>query len=152
MPSPYVRADQLYIHFWGAAVAIKWHDLMIGNYYDPHVQMAWAAEWLAEVASATCEARRILCLNEAERCLELVQRSICTPVLLETPHPRLAALSTPMITDASSMPSSPTGSSAAGGSQSALPNRSEMTLKIQSLRATGSSLVPIIASLVPRGP
>jgi hypothetical protein len=133
-------------------VAIKWHELMIGNYYDPHVQMAWAAEWLAEVASATCEARRTLCLNQAERCLELVQRSICTPVLLEIPHPRAAALSTPVILDAPCMPLSPTGFDAAGVDQSILLNRPEITQEVRSSRATGPSFVPIIAGFVPRGP
>ena len=125
---------------------------MIGNYYDPHVQMAWAAEWLAEVMTATSEARRALCLNQAERCLELVQRSICTPVLLETPRPRPAALSKPMILDAERMPSSPTGSSTLGVDQSVLPVRSKMTLEVQSLGATGPSRAPIVADFVPRGP
>ena len=152
MPWPYVRAEQLYIHFWGAAVAIKWHDLMIGNYYDPHVQMAWAAEWLAEVASATCEARRALCLNQAERCLDLVQRSICTPVLLETPHPRLATVSTPVIPDGPCMLPSPPRSGAPGVDQSILLVRSEITQEVQSSRTTDASLTPIIAGFVPGRP
>jgi hypothetical protein len=53
------------------------------NYYDPHDLMARAAEWLLEAESATRGAIRALCINEAERCAKLAQRSLFTPVLLE---------------------------------------------------------------------
>jgi hypothetical protein len=53
------------------------------NYYDPHDLMARAAEWLVEAESATRGAIRALCISEAERCAQLAQRSLFTPVLLE---------------------------------------------------------------------
>jgi hypothetical protein len=76
-------------------LAMKWHDLVVGNYYDPHVQIALASEWLSQVATATCQARRTLCLRQAEHCLDLVHRSIFTPVLLEATGATLASLPRP---------------------------------------------------------
>jgi hypothetical protein len=55
------------------------------NHYDPHDLMARAAEWLVEAESATRGAIRALCITEAERCVQIAQRSLFTPVLLEPP-------------------------------------------------------------------
>ncbi len=106
-------------------MAIKWHDLMVGNYYDPHVQIAWASEWLAEVATATSETRRTLCLRQAERCLDLVHRSIFTPVLIEATGATLASLSRPVIRVPVSADSAALESGTPGRSQSGLPRPAE---------------------------
>ena len=55
----------------------------IENDYDPQMQIVRAAEWLAQADGETCGGRRVLCLSEAEGCLQLVHRSLFTPVLLE---------------------------------------------------------------------
>jgi hypothetical protein len=132
-------------------MAVKWHDVMVGNYYDPHVQLAWAAEWLAELASATCEARRALCLRQAERCLELVQRSMCTPVLIESAHARLASLSRPPTRVAACMVLPASDNSTRGSVQGVLANGSEMTRERELTQATGRSIAPVLAGFVPRG-
>jgi hypothetical protein len=57
--------------------------------YDPHALLLRAGDWLVEAERTKLEALRALCVSEAERCLELVQRSLITPVLRERVDPAM---------------------------------------------------------------